>query len=168
MLPWLSNSVLRYVVVLTLGWLSLGAMFVATTGAVVGNAVPRPPAPHLSKVVQIDGIDPCINELIVLDTHVLVDATSTVEDGKIRTDGDMTITGWVETGTARADRNVAATEHFSFSRTLSAGTPEPVNVLLTVVDRPSQPVTLLAVRLQGALDGSNASLAVTDTHLVCA
>jgi len=55
MLPWPSNGVLRYAIILSLGWSALAWIVVATSGALVGDAVPSPTGPPLNRVVQIDG-----------------------------------------------------------------------------------------------------------------
>jgi hypothetical protein len=168
MLPWLSGGMLKCAIALSFGWITLAALAIAATNGAIHDADAHRPGPRINKVIQIDGTDPCTNELIVLDTHAFVDATSTIDGSQIRTEGVMTLTGWVETGTARTDLNVAARQPVAFNRAATIGKLAPVEVRLTVVDRPSLPVTVLAVPLQGSWDGSHASLAIMDAYLDCA
>ena len=168
MLPWLSNGVLRYAIVLSLAWSGLAAIVVATSGAVGGEAAAGPPGPPISKVVQVATMDPCTHELIALDARIVVNATSLVDGDVIRTDGVMTLTGWAETGSARDARNVAANQRFTFSRATPMGLLEPAEVRLTVVNRPNLPATVLAVHLQETWEGANPTLIVSDSYLGCA
>jgi len=159
---------LRYAIILSPGWSALAWIVVATSGALVGDAVPSPTGPLLNRVVQIDGLDPCTRELIALDTHVVVNAATIVQAGLVHTDGVMNLTGWVATGPARDEHNIAVQQRFTASRAIPMGLLEPVEARLTVVDRPNLPVTVLAVRLQETWEDTDPELAVTGSYLGCA
>jgi hypothetical protein len=168
MLPWLSNSVLRYATVLTLGWIALAALVVATSGTLAGDVVTSVPGPVISKAVQLDETNPCSNELIFLDARVVVTAASTVDSGVISTDGVVTLTGRMENGTARMYHNVAARQRFIINHAIELGPLEPTDVRLPLGDGAFLPLTLLAVRLQPTWGGSDTMLRITDVYLICA
>ncbi len=106
--------------------------------------------------------------MIVFNTHIVVNAATIVQAGLVRTEGVMTLTGWVETRPARDEHNVAVQQRFTASRAIPMGLLEPVEARLTVVDRPNLPVTVLAVRLQETWEDTDPELAVTGSYLGCA
>ncbi len=166
MLTWLSNGALRGAVVLSLAWIALAALVVATSGTLAGDVVTSVPGPVISKVVQLAEPNPCSDELIVLDTRVVVTAASIVDGGVIRTDGVVTLTGRMENGTARMYHNVAAQQRYIINRAVELGPLEPIDVRLPLGDGAFLPLTLLAVRLQPTWGGSDTTLRITDVYLV--
>ena len=128
MLTWLSNGALRGAVVLSLAWIALAALVVATSGTLAGDVVTSVPGPVISKLVQLAEPNPCSDELIVLDTRVVVTAASIVDGGVIRTDGVVTLTGRMENGTARMYHNVAAQQRYIINRAVELGPLEPIDV----------------------------------------
>jgi hypothetical protein len=165
MLPWLSNGVLRYAIILSLGWFSLAVVVAATSGAVSRDETTEAPRP--SKAIKLDQLDPCTRDPIALDVRLFVAPFARVDGDFIYIDLLVTLNGYMQAGQNRTERRVAIVDHFSVTRTRLLGLLEPVEVLLRLLERPTLPDTLLAVRLQPFWDGSNETIAVTDTHLTC-
>jgi hypothetical protein len=168
MQPWLSSSVLRCAIVLSLGWLALGTVVMATSGAFVGDAVPSMAGPAVEKLVFIDTADPCAHDALGFDGQVIVNAASTITDNLLHTSGVVTLTGVAQTGPYRDGHDVAAAQRFSFKREIERGLMEPADVRLPVANQPEGQVTQLTVRLQAVWDGAQAAIKITDLYLVCA
>ena len=165
MLPWLSSGVLRYAVVLSIGWVSLGLVVVATSGAVSREETTEAPRP--AKSIKFDQADPCTHDPIALDVRLFVTPFARVDNDVIHTDIVATLNGAMQSGPRRLESRIAMVEHFSFTRTLLTGLLGPFEGLVRLVERPSLPDTLLAVLLQPFWDGTNETIAITGTHLTC-
>jgi hypothetical protein len=167
MLPWLSSGVVRCAVVLTLGWLSFGAIVAATSGAVSREAVRSMLHPFPARTIQLDQRDPCTQDPIAISARLFVTPTARVDVDVIHTDVEVMLDGWMQAGANRTERRLAIEEHLSFTRTLLNGLLGPIEVQLRLIERPYLPDTLLSARLQPFWSGSNETISVTDAHLTC-
>ena len=165
MLPWLSSGVLRYAIVLTVGWLSFAAVVAATSGVVSRESTTVSPRP--SSIIQLDQLDPCTQDPIALDVRLNVTPIARVDVDVLHTDILATLNGSMHAGPNRAERRVASVEHFVFTRSLVVGLLDQFEPRLVLVDRPNRLNTLLAVRLQPFWNGATETVSVVETALTC-
>ena len=168
MQPWLSGGVLRYAIVLSSGWIGLASIISVTCDTIASDSATGRARLIPERVIRLDEIDPCTNDPILLDGNLMVTSAAAVDGGLIRMDGTATLIGWSVTGVVGTGHHLAVQHRFNVSRDIATGLLEPIEVRLPVVDRLYLPVTVLVVRLQGAWDGSEASIEVTDLSLECA
>jgi hypothetical protein len=167
MQPWLSSGVLRYAIVLSFGWVSLGAIVVAMSGTIADETATGQSRPGLARAVRFDQADPCTLDPIALDAQLFVKPTARVDVDVIYTDALVTLTGWLQAGPTWTGRRLSIEEHHRFLRTLLLGVLGPSEMFLRLVERPTQQDTLLAIRLQPIWNGSDQTVTVSETHLAC-
>jgi hypothetical protein len=165
MLPWLSSSVVRYAGVLTLGWLSLGAVVAATSGAV--SREPETVAARPSSALKLDQADPCTGDPISLDAYLSVTPFPRINLDVLHTDLVVSLKGRLLTGQSRTDHVLNIVSHFTYTRPLTLGLLDPYEPYLRLVERPNRPETLLAVRVQPFWDGSVEAAKVFETGITC-
>jgi hypothetical protein len=165
MLPWLSGSVLRYAIVLSLGWLSLAAIVAATSGAV--SREPETVSARPFSMLKLDQADPCTNDSISLDAHLSVTPFPRVDVDLLHTDLVVALKGRMQTGPNRTDHPLNIIDHFTYTRALTMGLLDEYEPHLRLVERPSRLDTLLAVRIQPFWDGSAEAVNVVETRITC-
>ena len=167
MLPWLSSGVVRCAAVLALGWLSLAAIVVATSGTIAGETVAALSRPVPTRMVRLDQADPCTLDPIVLDARLFITPTVRVDVGVIYTDLLVTLTGSAQIGPNQIEQRVSVVEHYQFMRNIAMGRLGVTEMLLRLVERPTHGDTLLFVQLDPIWNGSTETIAVNETRLTC-
>src|SRR4051812_30300094 len=165
MLPWLSSGVLRYGIVLSVGWLSLGIVVAATSGVVSREETTTSPRP--SNDIKLDQIDPCTQGPITVDVRLFIAPVPRVDVDVLHTDMLVTLKGSMQTGPNHTERRVSVVDHFTFTRTLVMGMLDAYEPHLRLVERPNLLDTLLAVRLQPLWNGEMETVSLVETRLTC-
>jgi hypothetical protein len=168
MLRWVSGGVLRYAIVLSLGWISLAGVIAIASGSTLRAFDDRTDQDPLEKAIWLDEPDPCTNDPLFVNAQMTIVSHALTVGSLLAIDGTLMLTGSAEIGASHTPHRVTIQQRFTAKRSAVTGPVEPIDVGMALVDRPYPPETILRARLDGEWDGSEAAFRVTRLYLDCA
>ena len=140
---------------------------VATSVTVAQGTASDTTRPNNGNAVQINQLDPCTQDHIVIDGLLSMTSIKHLAGDLIHPELLVTFYGAVYTGPNQTEERVVVADHVGFVRALAMGLLEPYDLALRMVQRPSQLDTLFLARLQPFWDGTSETITMTETHLFC-